>query len=669
MAQITPSGWLLGITGGALIAAMLALVWRAGRSRVPRQAAAPTKERLLWRTLVDSIPDEIFVKDTQGRYVLANVAHARRVGLERPEQLIGKSPIEFLDQETAKRLHDEDQSVIRSGEPVIDREETRADRNGSCTKWTLTSKIPCRDSADKVIGIIGLIRDITDRRRAEAALASERNLMGALVDSLPQEVFVKDKEGRYLLNNPAHLHALGANKPEDVLGKSAFDYYPRPIAEQLREKEQEILASGKPILGEEELRVDPATGKQKWRLMTRIPLRDDQGRTTGLICLNYDITDRRESEQLMMEDVAILNRAAAEGRLDVRAEVGRHQGKYRNIVQGLNETLDAVTGPINETRQVLGRVAQGDLTVAMSRNYQGDYAVLEESIQTMLGSLTRMARQSQQSALGVTDAAAQILGSATQMASTTREEASAVNQITSTVQEIKTSAEQVAQRAQVVAKQASEATHAAQLGATAAGAAMHGMEDIRSKVQVIAENIRALSEQTQQIGEIIDTVADIAGQSNILALNAAIEAAQAGEAGKGFRVVADEVRALAEQSRKAAAQVKNILGDIQKATHAAVTATEDGRSGVEEGSGQVRRTAQTIDELEQVVEQSAQAADQIRAGVEQQTVGLDQIAIGMNGINQGAQESAARAAQSQKAAQGLVELAEQLKQVVAQYRM
>ena len=92
----------------------------------------------------------------------------------------------------------------------------------------------------------------------------------------------------------------------------------------------------------------------------------------------------------------------------------------------------------------------------------------------------------------------------------------------------------------------------------------------------IAETILALSEQTQQIGDIIATVNDIADQSNLLALNAAIEAARAGEAGKGFAVVAGEVRSLAEQSRQATAQVKEILGDIQKATNTAVMVTEEG---------------------------------------------------------------------------------------------
>jgi methyl-accepting chemotaxis protein len=371
----------------------------------------------------------------------------------------------------------------------------------------------------------------------------------------------------------------------------------------------------------------------------------------------------------LVDDLNVLIHAAVEGDLSVRDDTSTNQGVFRQIMEGINAMLDALVAPIESTKRVLAQVARGDLTIRTNGRFNGDFAILQNSIQTMVGGLKELAQQTQQGTVSMTSAAAQILTSSTQMASTTREQASAVNQVTSTVKEIKASAEQVAQRAQSVAEQASRAAAATQKGKGAVAAAIGGMDDIRTKVEAIAENILALSEQTQQIGEIIDTVTDIAGQSNILALNAAIEAAQAGEAGKGFRVVADEVRSLAEQSRQAASQVKVILGDIQKATNQAVMATEQGTKGVQVGSEQVNRTAQTFQELAQVVQVSAQAAQQIVSGVEQQTIGLDQIVVGMNDINQAAQQSAAGSQQSQKAAQDLNDLAGQLKQVVAQYRM
>ena len=383
--------------------------------------------------------------------------------------------------------------------------------------------------------------------------------------------------------------------------------------------------------------------------------------------LNDSLRQVRDSVAVLLGDVNTLSQAAVEGKLAIRADASKHGGDFRKIVQGVNATLDAVTLPVNDTKQILGQIARGDLTVKMNGHYKGDFALLRESIETMVGGLKTLALQSQQSASNIGSAASQILSSSTQMASNTREQASAVNQVTSTVKQIKVSAEQMAHRAQSVAAQATRAMQAADKGTVAIEDTMSGMTDIRNKVEAIAENILALSEQTQQIGNIIDTVSDIAGQSNILALNAAIEAAQAGEAGRGFRVVADEVRNLAEQSRQAAARVKIILGDIQKATNRAVMATEQGTKGVNAGSETVTHAAHTIQELTSAVEESAQAAQEIVAGVEQQTIGLDQIVIGMSEMAQAAQQTATGAAQSQQAAQTLTTTAAALQQSVSRF--
>ncbi len=387
------------------------------------------------------------------------------------------------------------------------------------------------------------------------------------------------------------------------------------------------------------------------------------------IGLTNVINRMQNNVNALIGDMSALAQAAVDGNLSKRADASAHHGDFGRIVQGVNDTLDAVTLPINDTKQMLTRVAHGDLAVHMDGQYRGDYVLLKNSIETMIGGLKDMASQTQQGAVNMSSATAQILAASTDMAGVTREQASAVNEITTTLQVIKASAEDVARRAEGVALESTRAREAAEKGTIAVDEAITGMSDIRQKVEAIAENILALSEQSQQIGDIIDTVTDIAGQSNILALNAAIEAAQAGEAGKGFRVVADEVRSLAEQSRQAAAQVKVILGDIQKATNLAVMATEQGTKGVGAGSELVNRTAAAIRDLAQAVESSAQAAQQITAGAEQQTIGLDQIALGMEGINQAAQQTANGAQQSQRAAQELSRLSEQLKAVVAQYRM
>jgi len=544
-----------------------------------------TNERNLLRTLIDSVPDSIYIKDAQSRFMLANTVHARLLGAKSPDDLVGKTDGEYLSRELAAKALADEQALLRSGQPLIGAVEPSADPAGN-RKWIVTTKVPFRDSDGKVAGLVGMERDITKQKQGEDGVAKERDMLLLLINTLPDCMYVKDAESRMLIGNERQAHLLGAKTPQELVGKSDLDFFPKEFADKYIADERAIMESGQPLVNCEEMTIDP-NGNKSWLSTTKVPFRDRDGKVAGLVGMGRDITKLKLSE---------------------------------------------------------------------------------ESLAKERDALKEMIRHLQESAVKVTTSSAEILASSTQMASTTREQASAVNQVTTTVQEIKTSAEQVAQHAQGVAEEAAAAAQAAQKGKEAVSAAIGGMEEIEKKVELIAENILALSEKTQQIGDIIDTVSDIAGQSNILALNAAIEAAQAGEAGRGFRVVADEVRSLSEQSRQAAGQVKVILGDIQKATNLAVMATEQGTKGVEGGSKLVSRTAETIGELTQVMQVAAQAAQQIVAGVEQQTIGLDQIAIGMNDISQASQQSALGAQQSQKAAQDLAQLAEQLKGIAAQYK-
>jgi methyl-accepting chemotaxis protein len=195
------------------------------------------------------------------------------------------------------------------------------------------------------------------------------------------------------------------------------------------------------------------------------------------------------------------------------------------------------------------------------------------------------------------------------------------------------------------------------------------MHHIQNQMESIANTIVRLSEQSQQIGEIIASVNDVADQSNLLAVNAAIEAAKAGEQGKGFAVVAQEIKSLALQSKQATIQVRNILSDVQKATSAAVMATEQGSKAVENGVKQSTQAGESIRLLSQNVNESVQAATQIVASSQQQAVGMDQIGLAMNNVNQASAQNAASMLQAERAAKDMHELGQKLKQMVEQYKV
>jgi methyl-accepting chemotaxis protein len=184
----------------------------------------------------------------------------------------------------------------------------------------------------------------------------------------------------------------------------------------------------------------------------------------------------------------------------------------------------------------------------------------------------------------------------------------------------------------------------------------------------VAQSILKLADQGVAIGDIMATVNDLADQSNLLSVNAAIEAARAGEEGAGFRVVAQEIRSLAEQSKQATVQVKALLDEIQKATSAAVLNTEQATKAVRSGVERSEGTARSIRTMAGSIQESAQAAAQIAASAQQQSVGMDQVTFAMQNIHQASAQNVAASRQTESAAQGLQQLGERLKSLVAQYQ-
>src|SRR5688572_32214034 len=191
------------------------------------------------------------------------------------------------------------------------------------------------------------------------------------------------------------------------------------------------------------------------------------------------------------------------------------------------------------------------------------------------------------------------------------------------------------------------------------------MELIRRRVEDIADNILELSEHTQQIGEIIATVNNLADQSRMLALNASVEAARAGEEGRGFAVVAMEVRNLADQNRDATIQVREILGEIQRATNSAVMVTEEGSKGVDSGQQKVNSAGESINELAKAIEEAAMAAMQIAASTRQQTIGMDQLTGAMRTIKHATTETVSSTMQVESSVSRLREAAKRVNNVLA----
>ncbi|MGH2914626.1 MAG: methyl-accepting chemotaxis protein [Solirubrobacteraceae bacterium] len=333
------------------------------------------------------------------------------------------------------------------------------------------------------------------------------------------------------------------------------------------------------------------------------------------------------------------------------------------------ESREALQTAVRAYSQFAATVADGDLTAKVSAMGSEELGELSSSLNTMVQGLAEISGEIQTGVQEIGLSTGEILTSVNRHTESAGQQSAAISETSATINELRSAADDTAQRARDVAKQASDSVAVSDEGTEAVGAIAHAMEEIRARVDGIAREILTLSERTQQIGAITQTVNELADRSNLLALNASIEAARAGEHGKGFAVVADQVRSLAEQSKGATAQVESILNDVKEATNAAVRASEQGSKVVDEGLALTGRAGEGIASLTDTIREASAAAEQIAASAHQQSVGMDQIAEAMAHIDGGTSQFLEGAQQSQLAAESLNELSAKLAALTDRYRV
>src|SRR5690606_30152443 len=176
-------------------------------------------QRVLLRTLIDHLPESIYVKDRQGRFLLANRYVARLMGVDDPEALTGKTDFDFYPADAARQFFADEQAILESGEPMLDREEAIVNQTTGAQHWFSTSKVPVRDENGEVTSLVGMGQDVTERKHAETEIAVQRTLLRTLIDHLPEYIYVKDRESRFLVANVFTARVMGAAHPDELLGK------------------------------------------------------------------------------------------------------------------------------------------------------------------------------------------------------------------------------------------------------------------------------------------------------------------------------------------------------------------------------------------------------------------------------------------------------------------
>jgi PAS domain S-box-containing protein len=260
-----------------------------------RAEGALIEERHLLHTLMDNLPDTIYFKDRESRYTRINKAHAKAFGLSDPAQAVGKTVFDFFTAEHAQEAYNDEQETIRTGQPVLGKEEKETWPDGHVT-WVSTTKMPLRDTNGNIIGTFGISRDITERKQAEAALMEERHLLHTLMDNVPDAIYFKDRESRFTRINKALAKSFGLSNPTQAVGKTDSDFFTGEHAQQAYADEQEIIRTGQPVLGKEE-KETWSNGHVTWASTTKMPLRDTNGNIMGTFGISRDVTERKRYEE------------------------------------------------------------------------------------------------------------------------------------------------------------------------------------------------------------------------------------------------------------------------------------------------------------------------------------------------------------------------------------
>ena len=377
----------------------------------------------------------------------------------------------------------------------------------------------------------------------------------------------------------------------------------------------------------------------------------------------------KNSLKSLVEDSKMLSKAAVDGKLNHRADSNKHKGEFKEVINGINATLDAVVHPINESSKVLEKMALGDLTTRMTGDYKGDYALIKENINGLADSFSSALSEVTEAVQATASASSQISSSSEEMAAGAQEQSSQTTEVAGAMEEMTKTIMETTKNSSSAAEAARNSGLVAKEGGRVVDETIEGMNRVSEVVKKSADTVQALGKSSDEIGEIIQVIDDIADQTNLLALNAAIEAARAGEQGRGFAVVADEVRKLAERTTKATKEIATMIKQIQRDTEEAVISMKEGTKEVEKGKELADLAGKSLKEIISGSDEVVNIVTQVAAASEEQSATAEEISKNIEAISNVTQESASGVQQIARAAEDLNRLTVNLQELVGKFKI
>jgi hemerythrin len=325
--------------------------------------------------------------------------------------------------------------------------------------------------------------------------------------------------------------------------------------------------------------------------------------------------------------------------------------------------------PLAGILAALEQAAGGDLSVRAEAQGNGEFARLATAFNTMMEDMNKAMRQFFSVADLVRDSVIMVRSTTDTMACAAEEVAIQAGSIATASEEMSATSSDIARNCLYAAESAQKATQQTHSGSELVQSSARLMENIAQRVNVSSKTVAGLGERSDQIGAIVNTIEDIADQTNLLALNAAIEAARAGEQGRGFAVVADEVRALAERTTKATKEIANMIKAIQSETQSAVGSMSEGVAEVKRGTAEANRSGEALEDIHNQINDLTMQISQVATAAEEQTATTHEITSNIQMITEVVNRNVESAHSTTLAACKLAEQVDNLHALVGHFRL
>ncbi|QDT03564.1 Signal transduction histidine-protein kinase BarA [Rubripirellula lacrimiformis] len=300
-------------------------------------------ERFLLSTLLATVPDSIYFKDADSRFIRLSHSCARKFGLDDPRLAMGKSDADFFAREHASKALADEKKIMETGEAMLSQIEYENFADGS-ESWCSTTKVPLKDTNGRVIGTFGISRDVTEQKRAEQELGRERDLLKTIINNVPDLIYVKDRAGRFVTANASLLNLLKLDSPDDLLGRTDYDFSPPELACDYVADDQNVMRDRRPLLDREEShRTDDGT--ELCLLTTKVPLFNPEGDVIGVVGIGHDITQRKMADEEILSAKEIADKANR-AKSDFLANMSHEIRTPMNAIIGMTDlVLDTALDP------------------------------------------------------------------------------------------------------------------------------------------------------------------------------------------------------------------------------------------------------------------------------------------------------------------------------------